>query len=106
MSNLVKFSSNLAAVIAMVEAGEQKALDRVADAILKEAENNTPVDTGRLKASWVNERQGNERIIGNTAPYAGYVETGTSKTPARHMLAKAIENNRGKLAELTKGAWE
>lgn len=50
----------------------------------------TPVDTGNLKANWrfENAPQGIRFI--NDAPYAGFVELGTSKMAGRFMLSSSL----------------
>lgn len=50
----------------------------------------TPVDTGRLKSDWNVKLEGNGLRITNDAPYAGFVEFGTSKMAARSMMTTSL----------------
>lgn len=52
--------------------------------------SKTPVDTGKLKASWVVQAQGKGLLFQNSAPYAAYVELGTKKMTGRNMLGSSL----------------
>lgn len=52
--------------------------------------NRTPVDTGNLKANWSFESTKNGLRYVNSAPYAGFVELGTSKMAGRFMLSSSL----------------
>jgi hypothetical protein len=68
---------------------------RVAEQVMRSAQSRTPRATGRLANSWrvVKDRDG-RYLIQNIAPYAGYVEYGTSRMPARAMLGQALQSAR------------
>ena len=52
--------------------------------------NRTPVDTGNLKSNWVFESTKNGLRYVNNAPYAGFVELGTTKMAGRFMLSSSL----------------
>lgn len=51
---------------------------------------NTPVDTGRLRASWNVMQTKKGLALTNVAPYAIYVEMGTKKMRARNMVGNSM----------------
>ena len=57
---------------------------------------NTPVRTGYLKSRWkvVRRKLLNYSLV-NDAPYALYVEEGTSRHAGAHMLKKGIQQTKG-----------
>ena len=59
-----------------------------------DAVNNTPVDTGRLRAGWLGDfsraRGELSFLLQNPVEYAVHVEEGTDKMRPRRMLARAI----------------
>ena len=67
----------------------------LAQRIIAYAQGKTPVRTGRLKKSyWMGttvERGRPVLKIGNSAPYAPYVENGTRRRKGRGMLNYAIK---------------
>ncbi|MCS7110502.1 MAG: HK97 gp10 family phage protein [Candidatus Caldarchaeum sp.] len=67
-------------------------LGRLADSIAEKARQNAPVRTGRLRQSIVSRKTAPlEHVVEATAPYAGYVEYGTSKTPPRRYMQNAVQ---------------
>lgn len=58
------------------------------------AKDMTPVDTGRLRNSISHEEDESELAvyIGTNVEYAPYVEMGTSRQRAHHMLQNAVSN--------------
>lgn len=67
----------------------------IAAEIADDARRLCPVDTGVLRSSidWVWE--GGAALIVADAPYAGYVELGTSKMAAQPFLRPALYRQRG-----------
>lgn len=51
---------------------------------------NTPVDTGKMAASWKVGTGERTLVISNGVPYAGFVEYGTRKMRAREPLGKSL----------------
>lgn len=66
----------------------------IGEDILKEAESRAPVKTGRLRQSGYVEQQGDKVVAGFSAPYAAYVEYGTSDTRAHPFLTPAALKRR------------
>lgn len=86
--------------------------DRVDQILLKagfmierDAKNNTPVDTGRLRSSVSTRLVAANRKsveVGTNVKYARFVHDGTSKVPARPFLTSAMEKNKIKILRLFK----
>ena len=64
-----------------------------ANVILDYAQANCPVDTGFLRESGYIRVQSNYVEIGFDAPYASYVEYGTSKMEAQPFLRPALDES-------------
>jgi HK97 gp10 family phage protein len=64
-------------------------------AIEADAKRNSPVDTGYLKRHIKSELAGggNRGIVTSDADYSGYVEWGTSRTPAQPFFFPAVSAN-------------
>lgn len=74
------------------------AIDRVAEQVANDARRLAPIDTGTLRASiHVEKSRRGERDVVASAPYAGYVEVGTSRSRAQPFLRPALYQSRGKL---------
>lgn len=62
-----------------------------------QAKNNSPVDTGTLKRSIMNEVQSDEQKsvveVGSNLEYAYFVHNGTSRQKAQPFLTDAVEQN-------------
>jgi hypothetical protein len=50
----------------------------------------TPVDTGLLRSNWKAKLEGNGIVWQNDTSYAGFVELGTRKMRARHMMTDSL----------------
>ena len=99
----VEFKSNLEEVLPLIETATQKALLEIGAAVQESARKNSPVRTGALRDSWTVEIETEDKsghvIIGVPMDelegnYAKYVENGTSKQKAHHMLRNAVEQNK------------
>lgn len=85
----------------------KKLIKGLAKAVLvveRQAKENAPVDTGRLRASITSEVSGMEGKVRTNVEYASYVEHGTSKRPATPFLFPALEQKKREIEELMKGA--
>lgn len=76
--------------------------------VQRDAKINSPVDTGRLRASIMPEvRSEGKRIIGivgSRVVYAPYQEFGTSRFAGRRYLGRAIESNEAAIVKIFE-AW-
>ena len=52
---------------------------------------STPVDTGRMRASWTGDIRGDRLNIRNSAPYSYWVEHGTRRMAARAPLGSNLD---------------
>ena len=68
----------------------RKAAKGTQDFALKTLRAKTPVDTGRLRSEWQVSLEGKGLRITNAAPYATYVELGTSRMSGRHMVDQSL----------------
>ena len=99
----VEFKSNLEEVLPLIKTATQKVLLEIGAAVQESARKNSPVRTGALRDSWTVEIETEDKaghvIIGVPVgelegDYAKYVENGTSKQKAKHMLRNAVDENR------------
>lgn len=67
-----------------------KAADETRKVAIKTLRQNTPVDTGRLKAGWKVVKEGHGFRITNETPYAVFVNMGTRNMAPRRMLEKSL----------------
>lgn len=75
-----------------------RGIGEIADRIRDEAAARTPVDTGRLQASWhVVELGEGAREVATDVPYARYVEYGTRYDAAQPMLGPVVAQYRNPL---------
>lgn len=96
----VIFSDNLDQVLDSLSSALARALASVGATIHQDAVENSPVRTGALRQSWIVEVNEAEKSVTVGVPmdaldrnYAKFVENGTSKQPARHMLRSAVTDN-------------
>ena len=71
----------------------QKALNKKAIRIVREAQKNSPVDTGRLRSSITFEEMDNGIgvRVGTNVQYAQFQEFGTENMPAQPFLRPAFK---------------
>lgn len=68
------------------------AIDEFADDVVAHMKGIVPVDTGVLKESIEKRTEGDKVTVGpRGVPYAGFVENGTSRTPAQPYVAPTIQ---------------
>ncbi|MEM0384486.1 MAG: HK97 gp10 family phage protein [Candidatus Caldarchaeum sp.] len=82
------------------EAAERVAevLEESAGELADRARGYAPARTGRLRESIGFRRLGRGRVVVEaSAPYAGYVEFGTSRTPPRRFIQRALEETLDRL---------
>lgn len=97
-------------VVNALENALQDAMQATAEAAKDRAQQLCPVDTGLLRSSIfasVDAPGGSHRrtlVVGADAPYALYVELGTSRAPAQPFLRPAIDAEAPKLTERLRAA--
>ena len=69
--------------------GLQKDIEKAALTLEKNAKQNCPVDTGKLRASITTEVGNLEAEVGTNVEYAPYVELGARGRDGKHMLQRA-----------------
>ena len=84
----VNFTNNADDILRLLERGKRNALTAIGATAETYAKNATPVDTGRLRNSISHAVDGEAVYIGSNVEYAPYVELGTSRAIAHHMLQK------------------
>ncbi len=99
---LSKFIRNLERLGVSV-ADLKEAFATVSAKVVTDAQSNVPVRTGALKASIKASKTKNKALIRAGTPaktnYASFIEFGTAKISARHMIEKAITDNESYAAQ-------
>ena len=104
MSN-VKFTNNSAAVLREMQAKKAAALEAIGARAETYAKADTPVDTGNLRNSMAHAVSGDAAYIGSNVEYAPYVEYGTSRTKAHHMIKNAATGHGDEYKAIAKAAF-
>lgn len=97
------FESHLNEVLNALKEAKQQTLNNIGTYVTAEAQLRAPVDTGNMRRSTTFDvADENEVDVGVTpdAPYAVYVEKGTSKQQAQPFLEPAVTDNVDKLQEI------
>lgn len=99
MAVTVEFTNNADEVLNKLKTQVDRALFEIGAACQTYTKENTPVRTGALKNSWKVEVHGDEEYVIIGVPvgavkgdYGKYVENGTSRQRAVHMLRNAVQN--------------
>lgn len=100
----VKFTNNSAAVLREMQAKKAAALEAIGARAETHAKALTPVDTGNLRNSMAHAVSGDAAYIGSNVEYAPYVEFGTSRNKAHHMLKKAATEHGEEYKAIAKAA--
>lgn len=103
MSN-IKFTDRSPEVLLGLESNKAQALEAIGARAETHAKANTPVDTGNLRNSMAHAVSGDAAYIGSNVEYAPYVEFGTSRTKAHHMLKKAATEHGDEYRAIAKAA--
>lgn len=89
----VEWNGNLGSVA--VSAATDEILTRIAEEIAQDAKRFAPVDTGFLRSSiQATPAENGKATVRAGAPYAGFVEMGTSRMRARPYLRPAAWKRR------------
>lgn len=69
-----------------------EAIDEFADEVVDHMKGVVPVDTGKLRDSIAKDKEGDSVTVGpRGVDYAGFVEYGTSRSPAQPYVAPTIQ---------------
>lgn len=85
----IKFTDNSDEVRSAFRSACHRGLIAIGMAAERHAKDITPVDTGRLRNSISHAATEDAAYIGTNVEYAPYVELGTSRNKAHHMLKRA-----------------
>ena len=97
------FESHLNEVLEALNEAKQQTLNNIGTYVTAEAQLRAPVKTGNMRRSTTFDIvSDNEVDIGTTneAPYAVYVEEGTSKQIAQPFLEPAVTDNIDRIQEI------
>ena len=100
----VDYTDNGKQILSALEKGKRNALTAIGATAETYAKQETPVDTGRLRNSISHSVDGEAAYIGSNVEYAPYVELGTSRAKAHHMLQKAATEHSAEYKRLAEDA--
>ena len=100
----VDYKDNSQQILSALEKGKRNALTAIGATAETYAKQETPVDTGRLRNSISHTVDGEAAYIGSNVEYAPYVELGTSRAKAHHMLQKAATEHSAEYKRLAEDA--
>ena len=100
----VDYKDNSKQVLSAMEKGIKNGLEAIGLTAETYAKKETPVDTGRLRNSISHSVDGEAVYIGSNVEYAPYVELGTSRAKAHHMLQKAATEHSAEYKRLAEDA--
>ena len=100
----VDYKDNSQQILSAMEKGKRNALTAIGATAETYAKKATPVDTGRLRNSISHTVDGEAAYIGSNVEYAPYVELGTSRAKAHHMLQKAATEHSSEYKRLAEDA--
>lgn len=113
MAVTVTFRDNFDEVMHLFNTAKSRALAEIGGTVQEDAIKNSPKRTGALQSSWTVEVNEDEGSVSIGVPdgaldgdYAKYVESGTSKQPARHMLRNSVEENTTQFPQIAKAEFE
>lgn len=100
----VDYKDNSQQILSAMEKGIKNGLEAIGLTAETYAKKETPVCTGRLRNSISHTVDGEAAYIGTNVEYAPYVELGTSRTKAHHMLQKAATEHSAEYKRLAEDA--
>lgn len=100
----VDYKDNSQQVLSAMEKGIKNGLEAIGLTAETYAKKETPVCTGRLRNSISHEIDKEAVYIGSNVEYAPYVELGTSRAKAHHMLQKAATEHSAEYKRLAEDA--
>ena len=100
----VDYKDNSQQILSALEKGIKNGLEAIGLTAETYAKKETPVCTGRLRNSISHTVDGEAAYIGTNVEYAPYVELGTSRAKAHHMLQKAATEHSAEYKRLAEDA--
>ena len=100
----VDYKDNSQQILSALEKGIKNGLEAIGLTAETYAKKETPVCTGRLRNSISHSVDGEAVYIGSNVEYAPYVELGTSRAKAHHMLQKAATEHSAEYKRLAEDA--
>ena len=100
----VDYKDNSQQILSALEKGIKNGLEAIGLTAETYAKKATPVATGRLRNSISHETDKEAAYIGSNVEYAPYVELGTSRAKAHHMLQKAATEHSAEYKQLAEDA--
>ena len=100
----VDYKDNSQQILTALDKGIKNGLEAIGLTAETYAKKATPVDTGRLRNSISHTVDGEAAYIGSNVEYAPYVELGTSRAKAHHMLQKAATEHSAEYKRLAEDA--
>lgn len=107
MAGQITFTDNFEEFFDALKTAKAQALLEIGLDIQRDAALNSPVRTGNLRKSWTVQIDEDDSSVTIGVPegalerdYAKYVEEGTSRQRAQHMLRDAVNANIGKFPEI------
>lgn len=100
----VKFIDRSSEVLRELAVRKTQALEAIGMRAETHAKALTPVDTGNLRNSMAHAVSVDAVYIGSNVEYAPYVEYGTSRTKAHHMIKKAATEHSEEYKSLARAA--
>ena len=101
----VDYKDNSQQILSALEKGIKNGLEAIGLTAETYAKKETPVCTGRLRNSISHSVDGEAAYIGSNVEYAPYVELGTSRAKAHHMLQKAATEHSAEYKRLAEDAF-
>ena len=102
----VDYKDNSEQVLSAMEKAKKTALEAIGLVAETYAKKETPVDTGRLRNSLTHTVKSDAAYIGTNVEYAPFVEFGSSRNRAHHMLKKAATEHTDEYKGLIRNAFE
>ncbi len=101
----IKVTDNSREVLSALKKAKRNALEAIGARAETHAKAKTPVDTGRLRNSITHVTDDDAAYIGTNVEYAPYVELGTRRNKAHHMLKKAATEHREEYKAIAEAAF-
>ena len=98
------YKDNTDEVLAALEKAKKRGLEAIGLTAEGHANNETPVDTGRLRNSISHATDDEAAYIGSNVEYAPYVELGARGRQGAHMLQRAASEHGSEYKQIMEDA--